>query len=426
MKKNNRFSNKIKGLGRRVLSLPFIVIALPCVLLIRCLRFLRVVRLARVDSSNFAHLWSPELYLCEQDLNLQPKGVIDIFYSTTPVANKYLFKKWKKLIHIFGNSMFFTAVDAVNRKFPGFEAHVVTLNSLPTNDENVFNDNKRLMGRRTTFVFHQNAGWSLLRQTQPHVLFTKEEEAEGQRFLRELNISEGSEYICFHARDNAYKDNLNAEEDWSYHDFRDANIEDYLPMVKELIARGIYGIRMGSKVAHALKTDDPMIIDYASQHHSQFMDFYLGAHCRFFVTSMTGINIIPTLFRRPGVQVNVIPHYPQHSWTKHDLMIFKNVWLRSEKRFLKFREILSSEMWRYSYSWQYERDGVEVIENTPEEITAVVLEMDARLNGTWEATEESEELQRRFWEILNPKIIESRLAPDIGTEFLRQHRGLLD
>ena len=38
--------------------------------------------------------------------------------------------------------------------------------------------------------------------------------------------------------------------------------------------------------------------------------------------------------------------------------------------------------------------NLELIENTPEEIKAVTIEMDERLNGTWKTTEEDEELQR--------------------------------
>ena len=68
---------------------------------------------------------------------------------------------------------------------------------------------------------------------------------------------------------------------------------------------------------------------------------------------------------------------------------------------------------------------LEFIENTSEEITAVALEMDDRLNGIWETNEEDEELQRRFWALFGPDKLKSPTLR-MGAEFLRQNRGLLE
>ena len=35
--------------------------------------------------------------------------------------------------------------------------------------------------------------------------------------------------VCVFARDSEYLNNVYPERDWSYHDFRDANIQNYLP-----------------------------------------------------------------------------------------------------------------------------------------------------------------------------------------------------
>jgi putative glycosyltransferase (TIGR04372 family) len=45
---------------------------------------------------------------------------------------------------------------------------------------------------------------------------------------------------------------------------------------------------------------------------------------------------------------------------------------------------------------------MELVENTSNEITALVVEMDERINGTWVATREDEELQARFWSLFRP------------------------
>ena len=68
--------------------------------------------------------------------------------------------------------------------------------------------------------------------------------------------------------------------------------------------------------------------------------------------------------------------------------------------------------------------NLELIENTPEEIRAVTIEMDERLNGTWQTTPDDEELQKRFWALFGPDKLKS---PDlrIGAEYLRDNQELL-
>ena len=70
--------------------------------------------------------------------------------------------------------------------------------------------------------------------------------------------------------------------------------------------------------------------------------------------------------------------------------------------------------------------GVDVIPNSPENIKAVAIEADERLNGTWQPCEEDEDLQSRFVSVFGA----SRLGPvfraRISADFLRQNRELLD
>jgi hypothetical protein len=70
--------------------------------------------------------------------------------------------------------------------------------------------------------------------------------------------------------------------------------------------------------------------------------------------------------------------------------------------------------------------GIELVENSPEEILDVVIEMDERLKGTWENSEEDEELQRRFWNIFKVNDLSKVIRARIGTKFLRQNKELLN
>ena len=63
--------------------------------------------------------------------------------------------------------------------------------------------------------------------------------------------------------------------------------------------------------------------------------------------------------------------------------------------------------------------GIKLIDNTPEEITDVVMEMDSRINGTWVVNDEEEDLQNKFWSLFKHKFLKSPTFR-IGSKFLRQ------
>ena len=105
---------------------------------------------------------------------------------------------------------------------------------------------------------------------------------------------------------------------------------------------------------------------------------------------------------------------------------------------MTFKELFESGVGTCQRSNEFTKFGIELVENTKDEISEVVKEMDDRLNGTWKSNEEDDELQNRFWSIFPKKTIlpyghNSREIPlhgeiksRIGAEFLRQYRNLLE
>jgi putative glycosyltransferase (TIGR04372 family) len=242
-----------------------------------------------------------------------------------------------------------------------------------------------------------------------------------------MGVPDGALFVCFHARDPLYLESIYPKSNCHYHDYRDSNIHSYAIAAEELTKRGYYAVRMGAVVKEELRLSNPCIIDYPNNgHRSDFMDIYLGAKCTFFITSGTGIDAIPEIFRRPLVVVNYVPLEFVRSWNASHITIFKKHWLRTEHRFMTFREILESGAGRFLLSEQYEQCGIELIENTPEEITALAIEMDERLKGKWQTTEEDEILQQRFWALYKPSELHGKIVSRIGAEFLRQNSALLD
>jgi hypothetical protein len=68
----------------------------------------------------------------------------------------------------------------------------------------------------------------------------------------------------------------------------------------------------------------------------------------------------------------------------------------------------------------------EIVKNTAEEITEVVLEMNQRIDGTWVETDEDIELQDRFKKLRQgqpPWKVQQSVR--IGAAFLRRYKHLL-
>ena len=265
----------------------------------------------------------------------------------------------------------------------------------------------------------------VLRHRQPYLSFTDEEEAMGKEAMRKMGIPDDAPFICFHNRDNTYLNTMYPKAEWRYHDYRDSDIHNYLPAMEEMTKRGYYALRMGAVVKEKLITDNAQIIDYATRFRTDFMDIYLSAKCRFFIASAVGINAIPMIFRRPVLCVNYIPLEYLLSWKSNCITIFKYLWMKNHNRFMTFREIIESGVGRILYTEDYEKKGLTPVENTPEEITFAVIEMDDMLNGNYQALEGDEELQISFWSLFKESDLNHIFVSRIGAHYILQNKGLL-
>lgn len=377
------------------------VLAIPVVIVTRMLRPVVLIRFGELWSDRIGHFAvNTEVYLCKRDIGIEKnQKTWDIFCHRPKICNRQLKKMWDRTLHV---SWIAVGGYTLNRVLPGGEKHLI-------------------------FLMDEIDGHRLLARAPIHLSFTNEEERSGEIGLRNMEVPKDTPFVCFHARDSMYLDAVYSKRDWGYHNYRDSNIRNYIPAMEELVRRGYYAFRMGAAVKNALNPANPRIIDYATKYRTDFFDIYLLAKCQFFVNGNNGTYGIPFIFRRPIVIVNYIPlKYANTALTAKDLIIPKKLWLREEHRFLSFREILESEVKKFFLTEQYERYDIEVIENAPEEITDVVLEMDERLKGTWKMTEEDEELQQRFWSLFSPSELNQGFRSRIGAEFLRQNRELLE
>ena len=403
---------KMKLALQRILKYPLYILTIPVVLVLRIIRPWLLVRLGLCKSGRIGHFAAnTELYLCERDagINVPRQRYLDVFYMTWVISNQQLATMWKRVLalNIWPYWILLPVIWA-NRLIPGGSVHEIGTNT--QNDRDVHN---------------------LLDRFPPHLEFTLEEETRGEAGLREMGIPEGARFVCLIVRDSAYMDIHQPGVDWRYHNYRNSDIQNYVLAAEELAGRGYFVIRMGAKVCEAMKTAHPRVIDYATNGmRSDFMDIYLGAKCEFCISVGVGFDAVPQIFRRPIVYVNMVPLGLLATFSRQFIGITKHHYLKAEDRYLHL-----SEIFNYGVGYTppgYESKGIELIENTPEEIRDVVLEMAERLNGTWQPQADDETLQRRFWKIFptdamagNGRPLHDEIRSRFGAHFLRNNRAWL-
>ena len=251
----------------------------------------------------------------------------------------------------------------------------------------------------------------------PYINFTKAEEKRGSRELKKIVFPPDTPFVCLIIRDSAYLKSHIPDADFGYHDYRDCDIDNYVLAAETLAERGYYVFRMGTKVEKEFKSDHPRVIDYATTMRSDFMDIYLAAKCAFCISTSTGLDSVPIAFQKPVVITNLIPFIHAKVSNERIITIPKHILMNGEK--LMFREMLKLRSLKAEgYA------DVELVENTPEEIRDVVIEMDDRIQGVWDVQEGDNDRQKRFWRQF-PCDSSKAGSSRIGANYLRDNEGLL-
>jgi len=398
---NSKRSRSTRSVVLRVIDILMIPPAVILVLVVRLAAPVVLIRFGALIAERIGHFAAnTERYLCMRDDGAYGKRVVDIFFCTTIVSNEQLKKMIGRVVCIFP---FTRILDRVNRIIPGGKRHMVRL---PL-DRDIIGDCVKDI---------------------PHLAFTKEEIERGEIALRAMGIPKDNSYMCLYMRDSSYLNAVLPGRNWNYHNYRDIkDVKSYLAAAEELTKRGYYVLRMGAIVKNPLDTLNPMVIDYATKFQTDFLDIYLCATCRFFLGSEGGLTSVARIFQRPIAWANcaVIEHVPMVG--KDEIIITKKFKYRNTGRLLTYNAIVKSGIGLYMSGDQYEQAGIDVVDNTAEEIAALAKEMDERLRLIWRSTKEDEELQERFWSIFRRSSgLRGVIRTRVCTEFLRQNRELLE
>lgn len=374
------------------------------------------IRFNPLDSYRIGHfVQGPDEYLCARDAGLNSPSCLHLdiaFFTTGVIPNVQVAKMWSRVFRI-GPSWLLRRAYRVNHFLPGSAKRDASTLACPPP-----------LRRKVANIF----------QVMPSYLrFNDDEESRGQEGLRAMGIPGGCQFVCLHNRDASYVPTIDCDVDDTVNDYRNSTIGNYQLAAEALARRGYFVVRMGAAVASPLRSSSPYIIDYATSGlRTDFMDVYLVSKCFFFLASNSGLQALAIALRRPVATVNHAP--VGHTTGARDMLcLAKHYLLLSEMRYLSLREVFSRNVHYLFLSHEYEKAGLRLVENTPEEIRDLAVEMVERLTGVWRADPMDDDMQQRLVHIFMQakdagaqRYLYGPFPARYGAQFLRDNPGWLD
>ena len=384
----------------------------PIFFIIRLISNVVLIRFGELPSNRIGHFANDvHQYIC----NLKEKKkilTIDFFYLTKPICNYKLVKIFKNYLCIFPKILIFPFF-LINRiKFIGSTKHNIIL--VPSTGRDL----------REQSIVDNN-----------HYRFEKKDILYGNAFLKNLGIKNDDKFICLIVRDGEYLKEHEPEKNWDYHNYRDCDIKNFDLVSNYLTSLGYYVFRMGAKVSKPMLTNNKKIIDYATIGiRNEFFDIFLSAHCEFGISTQLGFDSLIEMFNKPLVCVSVAPIAHIRSVNKKHLTIFKHHLSIKSQKSLNLSEIFELNLANSLDSKNYENKGINLIENSPEEIKEATKEMLKLMQNNFSRDPTQEFLELKFWNIFNNKIKDygfkdlhaSSFKAHIGENFLKNNMNFLN
>lgn len=223
------------------------------------------------------------------------------------------------------------------------------------------------------------------------------EEAKAKKWMAQFGWKEGDPFICLLVRDSAYMKQTFSDDDYSYHDYRNSDVQTYIKAIDYLTSNGVFVLRMGRGMNSRVEYTHDKFIDYAFDlNKSDFLDVWLFANCSLCITTGSGPDMISDVFRRPLLVVNYLPLQLLFSWSNavHYPKILNN---KNSSTPLSLIEYLDQT---HLYKSDYDRFGLEIVDLNEDQICEAVKEGWQRVLGEWKESELEAGLHEQFRKIL--------------------------
>jgi len=238
------------------------------------------------------------------------------------------------------------------------------------------------------------------RRKEPNYFFSLSQDdiKKGLELRACFGIPPDAQVVTLHVREAGYMPKL------TYHSYRDAQIENFIPALQYLVQQGYYVVRLGDTTMKPLPPISPYVVDAPfHEAYTDMVDPYFIATAAFHMGSQSGPFSVARGFGVPILLTNN-PILATDWGLRQSLFVPKKYFSHHLQRYLRYEEILSSFLDSHRTE-EYQRNAVELHDNTPQEILRAVMEMLLRLRTRYRLDEQAsqrymqiEKLQRRAHE----------------------------
>ena len=409
----NLLLNKFFILFDLIYSFFISIILLPFIFIIIIISKKFLIRFGEIHTSRIGHFATNiELYLLEkiEKINTPDTKCLDFFVPERIVCNQYVFKIWKKKINYIPKFLGRPIIFFFSR----------------------FNFGKKFLIQNTLQGDRDIKG--LLEKYDTNFIIPKKDLDNGFKELEKFGLNKDSKFICLIERDNAYLNKLQSK-DWSYHNYRDCNIQQYYELAKVFAEEKIYVIRMGREVNEKFEDlTNPYIIDYAnSKYKSDFLDIFFSSQCIFSISTGCGLDAVPAvLFRKKMLFVDISPIGLIRSYSSRHTITLKNYYNLTDKRKLTLDEIFERCIGYISSTNEFSKNNVFLKESSPSELAMAAREMLTKIKGKIVVTEEDKLNQKLFWNKFKDtknnefkSLMHEKILCQISSSYLRNNLDIL-
>ena len=230
--KNKSFSQIVEAICIRLLYIYPIYVISPSFNIIFAI-FLKIIspwikiRIRILISSRIGHLsLNTDSFLRQRQLGIIKRDIKYIFFASKS-SNHQLLKMYKRHLFVVENNVIYKLLS-----------------------------NGLWLWEKTNLYEATEIDFKIYKETLPTLAFTSDEESKGIRMLKEIGInSEKDWYVCIFCRDPSYLNTKFPKGDWTYHNFRNANIDTLKLASEYIVSIGGYVVRVGSKVEQPLRVN---------------------------------------------------------------------------------------------------------------------------------------------------------------------------
>ena len=227
--------------------------------------------------------------------------------------------------------------------------------------------------------------------------FTDNEIFLGEKKLKQLGVDLNKKIVCIYARDNEYLNKTYPNIDWSLHNYRYVDIDLFKEAVEYLTENNYFVIRVGSVVNKELKIINQNFLDYSTSGEvSDFLDVFIPFKCHFFISTSSGIDGFPSIFRKPILWPSLFPLKDIKSSSKNCMASFRHLKFKNTGQKLTMKNVINLGL-DFCYNIEeLEKKNIVICELDPQEIKIATQDMVEMLNENSDYYEGSHSLEKTF------------------------------